>query len=131
MPTDGLAAAFNEIKDLISTLTDNVASLNESVARKMNALSAALSQCEQQLDTRLTRLEDSLNSTRSSLETDLASLGNRWCVSEHQTEQLEELQVSNEAGQSPLASYTWTEYYARIYKNMISSMHLNVPHIAD
>ena len=126
MPTDGLAAAFNEVKDLISTLTDNVASLNESVARKTDALSAALSQCEQQLDTRLTRLEDSLHSTRSSLETDLASLGNRWCVSQHQTEQLEELQ---EIGQSPLASYTHgTEYYARIYKNMI---HLNVPHIAD
>ena len=130
MPTDGLAAAFNEIKDLISTLTDNVASLNESVAKKTDALSAALSHCEQQLDTRLTRLEDSLHSTRSSLETDLASVGNRWCVSQHQTE-LEELQVSNEAGQSPLASYTGTECYARIYKNMISSMHLNVPHIAD
>ena len=79
----------------------------EKIERKMNALSAALSQCEQQLDTRLTRLEDSLNSTRSSLETDLASLGNTVCAKlENQTEQLEELQDSNERGQFPLASYT-------------------------
>ena len=79
----------------------------EQIERKMDALSAALSQCEQQLDTRLTRLEDSLHSTMSSLETDLASVGNRVCAKlENQTEQLEELQVSNERGQSPLASYT-------------------------
>ena len=88
----------------------------EKIERKMNALSAALSQCEQQLDTRLTRLEDSLNSTRSSLETDLASLGNTVCAKlENQTEQLEELQDSNERGQSPLASYTCIQNNNNLY----------------